>query len=747
MNRSLAVTLLLFAAILGVCLVRYAPPTVRGIDTPPSAFSGARAREIQRSISEDGLPRAIGTDSNARARAFLEAELTKTGWKTEIQSATACTQHGACGRVKNIVATRAGSDPAASAVLLMAHYDSVPCSPGATDDGFGTAAVIEAARAIGVSPVLRRNVVIVLTDGEEPGLLGAEAFAHQHPLARTVRGVVNVDSRGSGGPSTMFETTPGNGWLVGLLARSLDHPVTSSFFYEIYRRMPNDTDFTVMKGQAHGVNFANIAQVERYHTSQDSFANADPRTLQHHGDQALAMVRALADSGAELDAPRGSASDAVWFDLLATFIVRWPAAASLGLALTAFGLVLGWTIRMRAWRGGSRGFAAPLAALVSALIGAFAVGSALHALGALTVPWLAHPLPALISLHGTCFWVGLAVARLVAGSARAEARWAGTWLTWGAIGVVTAVLAPGTSFLFIVPTLVAGLFAWLRIDIAAAVAAVAAAVLWLPLAPLGYAGLGVTVPVLACMSSVVLVSTLPALWMPSEEAQRARRLFAGSVAIAVAVAAIIALIVPTFSVSVPQRVNIVFRQDGARESSAPSPPAHVYVEAAWAYAPWGKPPEAMVSALGSPSAVTIDAPWPWSSPVPRIDVERLALSSPTVTELPNEGGGSARRFRFASPRGAKTIALLVPASAQLAVEVDGQVAIPRRGAIVLRAVPMGGIEVVLRGTSKEPLTVLDVSPGVPAGAPVAQAVLAARPASAVQTQEGDVTIVSSWFVF
>src|SRR4051812_40950851 len=178
MSRTLGITLLFFAAIFGICVLRYAPPAARGTDTPPAEFSAARAQEIQRAISGAGASRVIGSDANAKAREFLEGELAKAGWKTEIQSAMSCTRHGACAPVNNIVATRASQDPAATAVLLMAHYDSVTCSPGATDDGFGTSAVMEAARAIAVGPPLRRNVIVLLTDGEEAGLLGAEAFAN-----------------------------------------------------------------------------------------------------------------------------------------------------------------------------------------------------------------------------------------------------------------------------------------------------------------------------------------------------------------------------------------------------------------------------------------------------------------------------------------------------------------------------------------------------------------------------------------
>ncbi len=344
-----------------------------------------------------------------------------------------CTHHGACGRVANIVATRAGREPTGKAILLMAHYDSVPCSPGASDDGMGSATVIEAARALGASPPLRRNVILVLTDGEETGLLGAEAFMRQHPLASTIGGAVNVDARGSRGPSAMFETSTGNSWVVGLLARRAAHPVTSSLFYEIYRRMPNDTDFSSVKTRVHGVNFANIAGVEGYHTPLDSFENADPGTLQHHGDQALAMVRALGESGPELESPRDVSRDAVWFDVLARFIVRWPASASVGLALLSFCLVLGGAIRVRAW---GLGLLAPLAALASALLASLLVGGLLRYAGAFPVPWVAHPLPALLSLHITSIVVGLTVARLAARRSTPQVLWAGTWLTWGALGVV-----------------------------------------------------------------------------------------------------------------------------------------------------------------------------------------------------------------------------------------------------------------------------------------------------------------------
>ena len=749
MTRALAATLVLFAAIFAIAGLRYGPPAPRGLEVAPAQFSAARAREVQRMISADGVPRSIGSEANAKARAWLETELTRTGWKTSIQTAMSCSRHGSCARVNNVVATREGRDADAAGVLLMAHYDSVPCGPGASDDGMGTSAVMEAARAIAAGPQLRRTVVVVLTDGEEEGLLGAEAFVRSHPLAKRVHGAINIDARGTTGPSAMFETSAGNAWVVALLARHGTHPVTSSLFYEIYRRMPNDTDFTSVKDLAHGMNFANISRVEHYHTPLDSFENADPGTLQHHGDQALAMVRALADAGAELEAPRDRSRDAVWFDVLAMFIVSWPVGASLGLALAALALVLGWTIRMRAW---GLGLLAPLAALVAAVIASLVIGAILRATGALPVPWIAHPLPALVALHAASLAAGLTAAWFVARRSSAKVAWAGTWLTWGTIGVLAAVLAPGASFLFVVPTFIAGFVAWLRIDLATGIPALAAAVLWMPLVFLVYDGLGLIIPVLASISSTLLVTTLPALTVDIDtttiaSATRWQRRLGIAAGAGVTVATVVALLVPKFSASVPQRVNVVVRQD--RPEGDMVPPSRVYVEAAWAYMTWGKPPEPMLNALGDPSRIHLEAPTPWSTAVPFVESLPLSLPAPQA-EVLSSGASNGEwnvRLRLRSPRGARALAVILPVGRRVDVVVDGQTAMTRNGTVAFPGVPLEGIEVAFNAAGASPidLTLLDISTGVPEGADgtgIAQRVRAARPPAAVQTQEGDTTIVS-----
>jgi hypothetical protein len=429
---------------------------------------------------------------------------------------------------------------------------------------------------------------------------------------------------------------------------------------------------------------------------------------------------------------------------MASFVVRWPAAASVGLALLALALVVLSAIRLRAW---GLGLAASLSALVAALIASVMVGSVLKYAGAVPVPWVAYPLPSLLALHVACISAGVAAARLIGRRSSPEILWAGTWLTWAVLGVVTAVVAPGACFLFVVPAFAAGFVSLFRIEVAAALPALVAAVLWLPIAILAYDGLGLAVPPLACLSATMLVSTLPALFVTNEaDAPRSPKRAYGLIGFVVAFT-IAAVLVPKFSVATPQRVNVVFRQDEPLDGT--TPPAHVYVDAAWAYMPWGKPPEAMTRALGDPARVHVGASAPWSTPMPFGEVPRIVVAKPTVFVLasgPSPRGWNVRA-RLQSPRGARTIALVLPASRATTVTVEGHVGIPHNDALVLRGVVKDGIEVTIEADGQKAiaLTILDVTPGLPSRevAPIARDVLDARDARAVQSQEGDLTIVAN----
>src|SRR5690606_9193170 len=170
------------------------------------------------------------------------------------------------------------------AIVLVAHYDTVPHSPGGTDAGNAVAAILETVRALQAFPTLRNDVIVLITDAEEVGLCGAQAYVDEHPWASETALVLNHEGRGHTGPVVMFRSTDNNGRMISTLAAAAPYPLADSLANDAFRYMPNDTDLSVFDRAGYaGMDFANAHGLTHYHTPLDSYENADPRSLQHHG--------------------------------------------------------------------------------------------------------------------------------------------------------------------------------------------------------------------------------------------------------------------------------------------------------------------------------------------------------------------------------------------------------------------------------------------------------------------------------
>ncbi|MGB2734633.1 MAG: M20/M25/M40 family metallo-hydrolase [Saprospiraceae bacterium] len=93
------------------------------------------------------------------------------------------------GMEYNIIAEIPGTDLKDEIVMFGAHFDSWHSATGATDNGAGSAVMIEAARILletikesGIPP--RRTLRLALWTGEEQGLLGSRAYVNQHLVRR-----------------------------------------------------------------------------------------------------------------------------------------------------------------------------------------------------------------------------------------------------------------------------------------------------------------------------------------------------------------------------------------------------------------------------------------------------------------------------------------------------------------------------------------------------------------------------------
>jgi hypothetical protein len=293
-------------------------------------------------------PHPMGSEANREVRDYIVTYFQSLGLATEVQKATVVYKHPSresdrtiIANVENIIARLPGKsmekDNQANDLVLMGHYDSRPLTPGAADDASGTAVIMETARLMVDGPTPVRDVVFLITDGEEMGLLGAQGFFRQHPAASDVGLVLDFEARGSTGASTMFETSENNAWLVGQLIESAPDLVASSLSYEIYRRMPNDTDMSISKGEGvAGLNFGFVSGLFDYHAMTDTPENLDKNTLAQQANYALATTRHFA----HLEDWQEGTNDVTYFNLWRGTLVSYSqnAAVVSGVLVLLFGL-------------------------------------------------------------------------------------------------------------------------------------------------------------------------------------------------------------------------------------------------------------------------------------------------------------------------------------------------------------------------------------------------------------------------
>ena len=574
--------LLLITALAAFSVLALQPPAPAPADAPTDAFSAGRAfAEVQQIAAATHV---TGSAADDRVRAHLVDVLTGMGLQTRVQEAVGVHSDGpgsvGVASVRNVVAVLPGSDPTGR-LFLVAHHDSVATGPGSSDDAAGVSTVLETVRALAAGPRLRNDVVVVFTDAEEACLCGAEAFVDSDPLGAEGGVVLNLEARGTGGPPLMFQTASGNADLVGVYAGAAPHPAATSFAVEVYRALPNDTDFTPLLAAGFtGLNTAYIDGSAAYHTPEDTPDRMDRGSLQAMGDNTLALARALgADDLRDLAEP--SSGDAVYFPVLGRLVrypgwLVWPVA---GLAVVAVG-----ALALVARRSGTSlrrslaGVGLAVVPLVLALVAAQAAWALLVAVrpsyGGLDDPWRPgwYRLGVvLLTLAVLLVWYALLRRRV---GPRALAIGGLAWLAM--IGVILAALAPGGSYLTAIPALggaltgLAGLAGGPVARLVAAVVGGAVAVVVLaPTIALFFPALGLAVGAFPALLTVLLgLALLPVVEFLFPTGERPRR--RGSALVpATAVVGAIALFatgldVDTFDAAHPVPTELMYVLDADR---------------------------------------------------------------------------------------------------------------------------------------------------------------------------------------
>ncbi len=491
-------------------------------NAPDTAFSSARAMSELVEIARQ--PHPPGSPEHARILTYLVRRLGELGLDPQVDSVTSMLRTGSsvrAVRVRNIAARVPGTE-STGAVLIVAHYDSHAGAVGAADDGAGIVAILEAVRAIQAGPPLQNDVIVLFTDAEEEGMLGARAFAARSPWMSQVRIVLNLDMRGAAGPAIMFQTGPDDGWVIHELAKGDSDPFANSISHLIYERMPNNTDLSVfMNAGKQGLNFAAIGHADVYHQSYDVPENLSEGTLQDMGLQSLSLLHTLgdADLSSVVRLP-----DVVYFRIPFVGLVTYPLAWVVPIA--ALILVLFGGVVVLARRNGLR-----WSGMATGIGLAIVTTAAAYGLGALLFPWLERFHPEFGALAGSAFHrEGWYVLALAAGSfvllmtllAIARLRFTTGELSVGALALPAAA---AVALTFKVP---AGAMN-LQWPVLAALLGTAVAVGYVPRGRAGRLGWLLTV-LLALPVLAFLVPLVELMWL------------AGSIRIAAALGAMISLV-------------------------------------------------------------------------------------------------------------------------------------------------------------------------------------------------------------
>jgi hypothetical protein len=450
-----------FVALWGAVLSDGALPTALGRMAHESRFSSARAMDVLVEwLGKEGA-HPVGSPAGARIRERLVETLTLAGADVEVQRAWVqnAERPSQVALVHNVVGHFPGNGEGQDA-LLISHYDSVGAGPGAADDLAGAAAWIEAVLAFRelTQGEHKTGLWVLITEGEEDGLFGAQAFADKHQAMDRIGLVVNLEARGATGVSRLFETSLGNGPWIDMYSKHVERPSASSLSVEIYRRMPNGSDLQVFL--EHGLaalNFAFIGDWAVYHSPLDTPERLDPQSLQHQGENALAVLIGLeADDSLLRGESVARGKDVVHVDLLGGFLLQY----SMGLQWAAVILILAlwffWWVRLAhkglTLRNTTVAFAIggvvvflPLALMYGALFVA-------ESLAGTSMVFWSRPMPAVALAVGSYFVAIAVVLRLARNCAPVALRFASATgaCVWS---VILAWFLPGAGFLWVPATL------------------------------------------------------------------------------------------------------------------------------------------------------------------------------------------------------------------------------------------------------------------------------------------------------
>lgn len=341
----------LLPSLIGYTTYYYAGTFGKAEMAPYHKFNGENAAYYVKKLTETG-PRIVGTFENeyetvrlifkiienmSANRSPAAASERRNTLTSNLQTASGCFVMGkrlygklSCYRnINNVVAmVHPVSGPRNESILVNCHFDSVPTSPGVSDNGLNCAIMLEIMDILIKSPeTVRKNIIFLYNGAEEVGLLGSHAFITQHKWAASILCFVNLDACGAGGRPILFQTGPRYFKLVEIFSNAVDDAHATVIGEEIFQSglIPSDTDFRIFRdfGNLKGLDIAHYTNGYVYHTKYDDMSRISDWTIQHAGNNLISLVYALSNSIINYNNTHAYLlSNAVYFDLFG-YMICW----------------------------------------------------------------------------------------------------------------------------------------------------------------------------------------------------------------------------------------------------------------------------------------------------------------------------------------------------------------------------------------------------------------------------------------
>lgn len=316
--RKTSLSFLVFATLLVTVLVsQYDNLLALSVPLPTDSGENALLHSAWAALQEVGRTEHTYTSSgNDAVHAYLEKEIAAAVHGVPYAAYDNDTNNNVMFAVKyltydlvlyyesnNLVARVNGLDPALPALLLSAHFDSVPSSYGVTDDGMGVASLLAVLQHYTAKHTKqpKRTIVFNFNNNEEFGLYGANAFL-SHPWAANVGYFLNLEGTGAGGKAVLFRGTD-----YGIVKHfsSVRYPYATSVFQQGFNNhlIHSETDYAVYKdkGGLRGLDVAFYKPRDLYHTAGDNIKNVNINSLWHMLSVALDFTKELAYHKIDLD--------------------------------------------------------------------------------------------------------------------------------------------------------------------------------------------------------------------------------------------------------------------------------------------------------------------------------------------------------------------------------------------------------------------------------------------------------------